>query len=110
VYSSIPGALAREPGTPSSTPEREVAITVTYDGRATVCAYSVVHGRDGAPEWGLLVCDLPDGSRAYAKLLDADELAAAERIELVGRAVQLSTATANGAMGEQSVNVARLTD
>jgi acetyl-CoA C-acetyltransferase len=110
VYSSVPGALAREPGTPSSTPDGEVAITAMYDGRATVCAYSVVHGRDGAPEWGLLVCDLPDGSRAYAKLLDADELAAAEQIELVGRAVQLSTTTANGAMGEQSVNVARLAD
>jgi acetyl-CoA C-acetyltransferase len=111
VYSSIPGALAPEaPEAPETTHDDEVAITVTYDGQATVCAYSVVHGRDGAPEWGLLVCDLPDGTRAYAKLLDAEELAAAERTELVGRAVRLSTTTANGAMGEQTINVARLAD
>ena len=35
-------------------------------GDATVSAYSVVHGRDGAPEWTLLVCDLPGGTRTYA--------------------------------------------
>jgi acetyl-CoA C-acetyltransferase len=111
VYSSIPGTLAPHGSeAPGTTHDDEVAITVTYEGDATVCAYSVVHGRDGAPEWGVLVCDLPDGSRAYAKLLDADDLAAAEQTELVGRAVRLSATTANGPMGEQSVNVARLAD
>ena len=45
------------------------AIADTFDGDATVAAYSVVHGRDGEPEWALLVCDVAaDGSRrAYAR-------------------------------------------
>jgi acetyl-CoA C-acetyltransferase len=109
VYSSAPGAFAREPETPQ-TPDREVAITATYEGEATVCAYSVVHGRDGAPEWGLLVCDLDDATRAYAKLLDPDDLVAAEQTELVGRRVRLTTTTAPGPMGEQTINVARVAD
>ena len=35
------------------------------------------------------MCDLPDGSRAYAKMLDADLLAHAEATELVGATVTL---------------------
>lgn len=58
-------------------------------GPATVAAYSVVHGRDGGAEWALAVCDLPSGARAYAKVFDADVLAAMEREEWVGRAVTL---------------------
>jgi acetyl-CoA C-acetyltransferase len=64
-------------------------IVDTYAGPASVAAYSVAHGRDGAAEWGLAVCDLPDGGRAYAKLLDGDLLAATEREEWVGRSVEL---------------------
>ena len=49
------------------------------EGKATVAAYSVLHGRDGSPERALLVCDLPPGGRCYA-LLDggAAALAGAE--------------------------------
>ncbi len=76
---------------------------VVDDGgvHATVAAYTVLHGRDGAPEWGVLVCDLPDGSRCYARLEDADDLAGAEQEELVGRTVHLSS-------GEGGVNLARV--
>ena len=31
-----------------------------------------------------MVCDLPDGDRAYGRIVDADLLAAAETEELVG--------------------------
>lgn len=58
-------------------------------GRATVAAYSVVHGRDGEAEWALAVCDLPGGARTYAKAFDADVLAAMEHEEWVGRPVTL---------------------
>lgn len=61
-------------------------------GPATVSAYSVVHGRDGAPAWGLAVCDLAgstSGERAYAKVLDPGLLAEMERIEWVGAEVEL---------------------
>jgi acetyl-CoA C-acetyltransferase len=79
-----------------------------YDGAATVAAYSVVHGRDGGPEWGVVVCDLPDGDRAYGKVLDADMLASSETDELVGRKVTLTPTEAETAAGKQQINVATL--
>jgi acetyl-CoA C-acetyltransferase len=65
------------------------AITDSYAGRATIATYTVAHGRGGDAEWGLAVCDLDDGSRAYAKILDADLLLRAEEDELVGVGVTL---------------------
>jgi acetyl-CoA C-acetyltransferase len=108
AYSTTPGRV---------TPPDEVAmrermathraktLTPEHEGPATVAAYSVVHARSGEPEWGLLVCDLPDGTRAYAKAFDPAFLAAAEREELVGAPVRLVTATAETAMGEARINV-----
>jgi acetyl-CoA C-acetyltransferase len=61
------------------------------DGPATIAAYTVVHGRDGGPEWGVAVCDLPGGARAYAKMLAPELLAEAEAEELVGVAAHLDT-------------------
>ncbi len=92
VYSTEPGAVTppdRAAGQEQLDAGPQVAIRDTYAGPATVAAYSVVHGRDGEPEWGVTVCDLPDGARAYAKILDADVLAGAEETELVGTAVML---------------------
>jgi acetyl-CoA C-acetyltransferase len=95
------GVYSTEPGAQSESREAEVqaaldavparTIRDTYEGDAAVAAYSVVHGRDGGPEWGLAVCDLPGGDRAYAKILDADLLASAEEEELVGRTLRLAT-------------------
>jgi acetyl-CoA C-acetyltransferase len=96
------GLYSTEPG-PVSPPEREAVqakldsagqavIRETYDGKATVAAYSVVHGRDGSPAWGLAVCDAAGRQgRAYAKILDPELLASAEEEELVGREVNLSS-------------------
>jgi len=66
-------------------------IVDAYSGDATVVAYSVVHGRDGAPDWGLLVLELPTGERTYAKALDSDFLLSAERDELVGQRVHVQS-------------------
>jgi acetyl-CoA C-acetyltransferase len=66
-----------------------------YNGPATIAAYSVAHGRDGEAEWGLAVCDMPAGGRAYAKMLERDLLVDAEREELVGTAVELVAGDAN---------------
>jgi acetyl-CoA C-acetyltransferase len=99
VYSTEPGAAAPVP--PGKAPEQPaVPITDTFSGPATVAAYSVVHGRDGAPEWGVAVCDVGDGTRGYARMTDADLLDAAESDELVGRRVAVST--------NENVNTARL--
>jgi len=89
------GAYSTEPGpvTPPRTvdvPVTPKTIVATHEGAATVAAYSVVHDRDGAPEWGLAVCDIDSTTRCYARILDADVLAEAERTELVGRHMTLS--------------------
>jgi acetyl-CoA C-acetyltransferase len=83
-------------------------IAAEHEGEATVVAYSVVHGRDGAPEWGIAVCDLPDSdARTYAKMTDAEMLVSVEERELVGSRVRLTpskVALATG--GEGTANVA----
>jgi acetyl-CoA C-acetyltransferase len=78
-------------------PNRE--IVATYDGAGTVATYAVAHQRDGTPEWGLVIADLPDGRRAYAKITDAGLLADAESRELVGSPITISA--------EGKVNTAR---
>ncbi len=60
---------------------------------ATIATYSVAHGRDGGPEWGVAVLDLPDGIRSYGRFDDPATLAALERDEYVGRPV---TSTPDG--------------
>lgn len=98
VWSTTPAPTAPEaPGDlrPAVDAALELApILETAEGMATVAAYSVVHGRDGEPEWGALVCDLPGGARCYARLHDRDALVEAEQTELVGRPVRLADAGA----------------
>jgi acetyl-CoA C-acetyltransferase len=98
LYSSSPG-LAAPPDTARIVREVDAAprqaIVDTYSGPAVIAAYSVAHGRDGDAQWGLAVCDLPEGGRAYAKLLDGALLAEAEEAELVGTAVELVAGDGN---------------
>ena len=111
LYSTAPGPVA--------TPEQKAVqvkldaegrrvIRDVYDGAATVAAYSVVHGKDGEPEWGVVICDVPEGDRAYGKVLDAAMLASMERDELVGRKVTLTATEAETPAGRQTMNVATL--
>ena len=89
VLSTDPG----EHAAPTRTKLRVPAVTTVVDegrGPATLAAYSVVHARDGGPEWGLVVCDLPDGTRCYGRVEDADLLVALEADEWVGRGVDLA--------------------
>jgi acetyl-CoA C-acetyltransferase len=87
VYSTEPGPVA--PPAPID-PVPTVPIVDTHTGPATVAGYSVVHGPDGGPEWGVAVCDV-EGGRAYARLVDPELLAAAETEELVGTRLALRT-------------------
>jgi len=82
------------------------AIVAEHDGDATVSAYSVVHGRDGSPEWALLVCDLPSGARTYAQARAVELCVDAETTELVGRTVTLRPRTVDGPAGTARVNIA----
>jgi acetyl-CoA C-acetyltransferase len=91
VWSTGPPAGVVADTAPYSAVETPVGIVGSPSGAATVATYSVLHGRDGAPERALLVCDLPEGGRCYA-FLDGgpDALAAAEEEELIGRPVTLT--------------------
>jgi acetyl-CoA C-acetyltransferase len=97
VYSTEPGPVEPAAAIPTSP---ATPITDTHTGPATVAAYTVAHGRDGAAQSALFVCDLADGSRCYARSEDADLLARAEAEELVGTTLQLETTEGN-------VNLAR---
>jgi acetyl-CoA C-acetyltransferase len=93
VYSTTPGPVAPPDtatlkATLKAVPKRTIA--ETYDGDATVVTYAVEHGRDGAAATGLLVLDLPDGARTYARVADPALLADAESRELVGQSVRVS--------------------
>jgi acetyl-CoA C-acetyltransferase len=89
VLSTDPGPTPGPARHQLSTPE---ARPISDEGRgpATVAAYSVVHERDGEASWGLVVADLPDGQRCYAKAADPALLAAMESEEWVGRGVDLA--------------------
>jgi acetyl-CoA C-acetyltransferase len=100
-YSTTPGPLA--PSDPIAT-SPAIDVVPSYEGDATVASYSVVHGREGGPEWALLVCDLPGGGRTYARNDDVDACAEAERAELIGSQVRLIPRIINGPMGEATVN------
>jgi acetyl-CoA C-acetyltransferase len=69
-------------------PQRE--IDDAYIGSATIAAYTVMHGRDGAAQRGAAICDLPSGARCYANIRNPDILERAEREELVGRSVVIA--------------------
>jgi acetyl-CoA C-acetyltransferase len=104
LYSGVPGAV-----TPPGAVERppSAPVVAQHDGAATVAAYSVVHERDGTPGWALLVCDVGDGARTYAKLTDVDACARAEHEELVGARVRLDPRSTTGPLGDAIVNFAQ---
>jgi acetyl-CoA C-acetyltransferase len=102
VYSTTPGPLAPPP--PVAAPEA-VPVVAAHDGPAVVAAYSVVHGRHGAPSHALLVCD-GDGARAYARNADPELCERMETEEFVGRPVLLETVEVEGALGPTTVNQA----
>ncbi len=112
IYSATPGphpvseatrlqaALDRDNG--------EVEIVEHFSGRGTIAAYTVIHARDGSPMHGIAIVDLGPGRRAYARFEQSEELAAAERIELVGTTCDLSPHPFAGILGEVSGHLARL--
>ena len=92
VYSTVPPTGEPAGLVPSPAPAPgAVAIVDRAEGSATVAASTVAHGRDGAAEWGVVVCDLPGaGARTYARIEAPDLLAEAETTEWVGRTVRIA--------------------
>jgi acetyl-CoA C-acetyltransferase len=87
LYSTAPGPV--QPPQPV-TAVAPVPIADRHTGDAVVAAYTVAHDRDGSPAWGVAICDVPDGRRAYGRV--SEDLTAWEDEEWVGRKVTLAPA------------------
>ena len=72
VWSTDSGAGPATDPAPYVPATEPLEIVARPTGAATVATYSVLHGRDGAPERALLICDLPGGGRCYAFLDGGD--------------------------------------
>jgi acetyl-CoA C-acetyltransferase len=86
VYSTDPGPGVVPPrpvGPPAARP-----VVERHEGSAVVATATVVHDRDGSPDWGVAVCDV-GAARTYARIEDPDLLADAVAHEWVGRRVTL---------------------
>lgn len=63
-----------------------VTVAEAPEGAATIETYTVLHGRDGAPETGLVVGRLADGTRFWSNTpADRELLESMEREEFIGR-------------------------
>jgi acetyl-CoA C-acetyltransferase len=89
VWATTPGGV--EPPPPDAGPAARRPIVDVHLGPASVAAYTVHHGRDGAATDAVLVCDIEGatGARCYAKAFEAGLLDALEQEEWVGRRVEL---------------------
>lgn len=71
----------------SRLPRREITTEAT--GAATIETYTVVYGRSGEPERAIVVCGLPDGSRAVAASESSETIAALLDGDPLGTKVEL---------------------
>jgi acetyl-CoA C-acetyltransferase len=94
VYGTEPPAQPFRHGYPQdeidALPRRELADGEDAAGATTIEAYTVMHGRDGAPEQAIATCLLDDGRRAWGLSTDAGVMSAMSEGEWVGQRVTLS--------------------
>ncbi len=94
VYSAEPGDVV--PPDPIGAQQRtdravRVAIRAHATGPARIASYSVVHDHAG-PTAAVAICDLPEGTRCYARSEDRAVMAELENSEWVGAEVALEDA------------------
>jgi acetyl-CoA C-acetyltransferase len=68
-------------------PRRVVA--VGHTGRAVVESATVMHGRGGVPETGIVALLLPDGRRAWGIVREPSQVAAMTAEDVIGATVDL---------------------
>ncbi|HEV8064998.1 MAG TPA: hypothetical protein VGP46_09210 [Acidimicrobiales bacterium] len=94
LWSTTPGAPAGAPAVRADEAKGVVPVVRGAEGPATVATFSTMYNREG-PEWSALICDLPDGSRSYARLeepvADGNDVAG-QPVTLVAGARGVSTA------------------
>lgn len=99
VYSTTPPGGPVDLGLDDPAPTvPAVEVSGGYGGPACVAAYSIARDRAGVPS-GVAICDLPDGSRSYARIADERLAGEAEADEFVGEKVQLVAAGACSVIG-----------
>ena len=91
LWSATPPPAPPDPSAGPATAADTVPLAVAAEGPARVVTFSTTCGREG-PEWTALICDLPDGSRTYARLdgpaaLDDDLVDAVVTLEPGARGV-----------------------
>jgi acetyl-CoA C-acetyltransferase len=84
LLSTKPPADVPAPAAGTVATDGTVPVVGGATGPAAVATFSTTYGRQG-PEWTALICELPDGSRCYARL---DEPVVGDN-ELIGAAVTL---------------------
>ena len=67
VWSREPGPMRRPTAPRTDWPTTEVDVVAEARGPCTVVSATVIHGSDGEPSHVVAICDLPDGSRCYAR-------------------------------------------
>jgi acetyl-CoA C-acetyltransferase len=71
-------------------PTRELA--ADYEGPVTIEGYTVMHSREGVPEFAIAAGRVPDGRRAWATSNSEDDAAALCDGEWVGQAAEVDAA------------------
>jgi len=89
AYSTTPPDGAPHPNSKLAPAEPQRVIVERCDDEVTIVSYTVHHGRDGEPTDALVVCDVDETTRCYAKSRDADFLRSLEANEWVGAEVGL---------------------
>ncbi len=64
-------------------------VRTDYTGPCTIATYTTIHDRNGDATAAAGIVDLPDGSRAYARILDAGLIAEATQLEMIGRRMEM---------------------
>jgi acetyl-CoA C-acetyltransferase len=91
LYSTVPPPRGRvRPPTPIPAMPT-TTIVDRHTGPATIASYTVAHGRDGRADWGLVIADISETTRAYGRVEDRDLLKSMEEEEWVGRDVDLES-------------------
>lgn len=70
----------------------KVEIATSFHGPATLETYTVLHARDGGPEFAVAACRTPDGRRVWARSDSADLFTELMRAELIGTKVAVDNA------------------
>lgn len=85
LLSTRPGTFTPARATPASAAAGStVPVADDASGQGKVVTYSTMYSREG-PDWTALICDLPDGSRTYARTRDP----VGEEEDLAGQTVTL---------------------